>query len=141
VKVDKECGDAIRKVTTAKSYCDNNVVKISGDIYYYCPKTNQFQVRHYDYTPNPIRACTGNGTVLSTPVDTLPEGMEMIGSGCRQTDRKVVQWIQTPKNWERVTWTVAECVVDGKTVDRLIPSPDRYESDTSSDQPAPIDLK
>jgi hypothetical protein len=142
VKVDRPCNGAILKVSTARSECIGGVVHITGDQYYYCPSKNQFQVRHYDYTPIPETKCDGT---VSGPQYPLPPGWATIDDAptgaCHRKNppEYVSQWVAGPQYWELQTWEVYECRDGDKTVDRLFRTPDVTNGGrTPSSEPAPV---
>lgn len=149
VKVDKPCDGAVLRVSTATSSCVEGFVQISGNEYYFCPSKNQFEVRHYAYTPVPKIACDGKAVTMSTLVDVLPQKWvstrDTSVHACVDTGRTITQWVTGATYWEKLTWHVYKCFDnDGQEVYRLFPTPDREVSTTSSSSPEPItanDLK
>src|SRR5262249_7920839 len=116
--VEEPCKDAILRVSTARSACVNGVVHITGDNYYYCPSKNRFEMRHYDYIPQPEIRCDG---AYRPPTFPVPQGWTTTndpnaGACVRKNPPKYVsQWVPGPKNWELQTWEVYECKdADGK---------------------------
>ena len=140
VKVDRPCDGAILKVSTAHSTCVNGVVHISGNEYYYCPSKNQFEMRHYDYTPVPEIKCDGT-TIPAGYV--MPRGWDSTRDpkvhACVDTGNTITQWVTGPQFWEQVTWHIFKCFDEnGQEVTRLFPDPDVKVSTTSSSDPEPV---